>query len=122
LPKNSAFLTENKANFLKKLTITLVFEKNANFFAENCQKSQKIVIITSNPGHPASANVCLYIGRLFALGSLLKNTEAADIFWTTACFLGIQKLCIHFHQQWVLALFSKKKKNNFMINFFGENI
>jgi hypothetical protein len=26
--------------------ITLVFEKNANFFAENCQKSQKIVIIT----------------------------------------------------------------------------
>jgi hypothetical protein len=28
----------------------LVFEKNANFFAENCQKSQKIVIITSTPG------------------------------------------------------------------------
>jgi hypothetical protein len=24
--------------------------KNANFFAENCQKSQKIVIITSTPG------------------------------------------------------------------------
>jgi hypothetical protein len=36
----------------------LVFEKNANFFAENCQKSQKIVIITSTPGqvvpHPES--------------------------------------------------------------------
>jgi hypothetical protein len=31
----------------------LVFEKNAIFFAENCQKSQKIVIITSTPGHPA---------------------------------------------------------------------
>jgi hypothetical protein len=29
--------------------ITLVFEKNANFFAENWQKSQKIVIITSTP-------------------------------------------------------------------------
>jgi hypothetical protein len=29
----------------------LVFEKNANFFAENCQKSHKIVIITSTPGH-----------------------------------------------------------------------
>jgi hypothetical protein len=29
----------------------LVFEKNANFFfAENWQKSQKIVIITSTPG------------------------------------------------------------------------
>jgi hypothetical protein len=31
------------------LIITLVFEKNANFFAENCQKSQKVVIITSAP-------------------------------------------------------------------------
>jgi hypothetical protein len=29
----------------------LVFEKNANFFAENRQKSQKIVIITSTPDH-----------------------------------------------------------------------
>jgi hypothetical protein len=27
----------------------LVFEKNANFFAENCRKSPKIVIITSTP-------------------------------------------------------------------------
>jgi hypothetical protein len=27
----------------------LVFEKNAIFFAENCRKSQKIVIITSTP-------------------------------------------------------------------------
>jgi hypothetical protein len=31
------------------LIITLVFKKNANFFAENCEKSQKIVIITSTP-------------------------------------------------------------------------
>jgi hypothetical protein len=30
--------------------ITLVFEKNANFFAEKWQKSQKIVIITSTTG------------------------------------------------------------------------
>jgi hypothetical protein len=29
--------------------ITLVFEKNANLFAENWQKSPKIVIITSTP-------------------------------------------------------------------------
>jgi hypothetical protein len=27
------------------------FKKNANLFAENCRKSRKIVIITSNPGH-----------------------------------------------------------------------
>jgi hypothetical protein len=35
------------------MIITLVFEKNANSFAENWEKSQKIVIITSTPGHPA---------------------------------------------------------------------
>jgi hypothetical protein len=53
-PKNSAkklaFLTQNKAILFKIVIITLFFEKNANFFAENCQKSQKIVIITSTPG------------------------------------------------------------------------
>jgi hypothetical protein len=38
-----------KLAFLQK-NITLVFEKNANFFAENWQKSLKIVIITSTPG------------------------------------------------------------------------
>jgi hypothetical protein len=41
-PKNSAkklaFLTQNKAKLCKILIITLVFEKNGNFFAENCQK------------------------------------------------------------------------------------
>jgi hypothetical protein len=42
-----AFLTQNKAKLCKNFIITLVFEKNAIFFAENCQKSQKIVIITS---------------------------------------------------------------------------
>jgi hypothetical protein len=43
-----AFLTQNKAKLCKILIITLVFEKNANFFAENCQKSQKIVIIITS--------------------------------------------------------------------------
>jgi hypothetical protein len=46
-----AFLTQNKGKICKILIITLVFEKNANFFAENCRKSQKIVIITSTPVH-----------------------------------------------------------------------
>jgi hypothetical protein len=54
-PKNSAtklaFLTKNKAKLCKILTITLVCEKNAIFFAENCRKSQKIVIITSTPAY-----------------------------------------------------------------------
>jgi hypothetical protein len=48
--KKMAFLTRNKAKLCKILIITLVFEKNANFFADNCPKSQKIVIIASTPG------------------------------------------------------------------------
>jgi hypothetical protein len=44
-----AFLTQNKAKLCKNFIITLDVEKNANFFAENCRKSQKIVIITSTP-------------------------------------------------------------------------
>jgi hypothetical protein len=47
--KKMAFLTQNKVKLCKILIITLVFEKNANFFAKNWQKSQKIVIITSTP-------------------------------------------------------------------------
>jgi hypothetical protein len=45
-----AFSAQNKAKLCKNWIITLVFEKNGNFFAENCQKSQKIVIITSTLG------------------------------------------------------------------------
>jgi hypothetical protein len=52
-PKNSAkklaFFAKTTACFCKNLIITLVFEKNANFFVENWQKLQKIVIITSTP-------------------------------------------------------------------------
>jgi hypothetical protein len=46
--KKLALLTQNTAK-LCKILITLVFEKKRQFFAENCQKSQKIVIITSTP-------------------------------------------------------------------------
>jgi hypothetical protein len=49
LAKILAFFAHIAATFCKNLIITLVFEKNANFFAENWQKSQKIVIITSAP-------------------------------------------------------------------------
>jgi hypothetical protein len=35
----------------------LVFKKNANFFDENCRKSQKFVIITSTPGHPGGGRL-----------------------------------------------------------------
>jgi hypothetical protein len=47
--KNGIF-TQNKDKLCKILIITLVFEKNANIFAKNWQKSQKIVIITPTPG------------------------------------------------------------------------
>jgi hypothetical protein len=56
--KYAGFFTQNKAKLCKKLIITLVFEKNSNFFAENCQKSQKIVTITSTPGYVE--RVCNY--------------------------------------------------------------
>jgi hypothetical protein len=54
LPKNLAkilaFFAQATASFCKKkIIIASVFEKNANCFAENWQKSQKIVIITSTP-------------------------------------------------------------------------
>jgi hypothetical protein len=47
LAKSWRFLLKLLLVFAKIVIITLVFEKNANFFAENWQKSQKIVIITS---------------------------------------------------------------------------
>jgi hypothetical protein len=46
LAKILAFFAQTTAIFCKNLIITLVFEKNAIFFAENWQKMQKIVIIT----------------------------------------------------------------------------
>jgi hypothetical protein len=50
LAKKLGVLTQNKAKLCKNVIKTLVFEKNANIYAENCRKSQKIVIITSTPG------------------------------------------------------------------------
>jgi hypothetical protein len=49
LSKKSAFLTQTAATYCKNLIITTVIEQNSNFFAQNWQKSQKIVIITSTP-------------------------------------------------------------------------
>jgi hypothetical protein len=50
LPKNltkkiGVFLLKLLLVFAKIVIITLVFEKNGNFFAENKQKPQKIVIV-----------------------------------------------------------------------------
>jgi hypothetical protein len=47
--KKLAFFVQTTASFCKNVIITLVFQKNANFLAENWRKSPKIVIITSPP-------------------------------------------------------------------------
>jgi hypothetical protein len=45
------FFCSNSCYFLQKFDHNImVYEKNANFFAENLQKSPKIVIKTSIPG------------------------------------------------------------------------
>jgi hypothetical protein len=63
-------LTQNKAKLCKNLIITLVFEKNANFFSEKWQKSQKIVIITSTPG-----NLCSTKKQQKSFKKVLNNDE-----------------------------------------------
>jgi hypothetical protein len=53
LRKKIGVFAQTTASFCKKLIITLVLEKKTPiFFAENRRKSQKIVILTSTPGHP----------------------------------------------------------------------
>jgi hypothetical protein len=42
LAKHLALCAQTAANCCKNLIITLVFEKNANFVAENWQKSRKL--------------------------------------------------------------------------------
>jgi hypothetical protein len=63
--RKMAFFAQNKAKLCKNLIITLVYEKNAIFFAEKWQKSQKIVIITSTPG--ANPTTSEYTTKMSAL-------------------------------------------------------
>jgi hypothetical protein len=81
-PKNSAeklsFFTQIKAELCKILIITLVFEKNASFFAENCRKSQKIEIITLTPDW---ANFRPMIDHL--LWAVTCQFQKLSTFWAT---------------------------------------
>jgi hypothetical protein len=45
---------------MQKFDYNIFFEKNDNYFAENCQKSQKIFIVTST-----SDGVPLFYGNIF---------------------------------------------------------
>jgi hypothetical protein len=75
-PKNLAnnwrFLLKLLLVFAKIVIITLVFEKNANFFAKNWQKSQKIVIITS-PGRATNWETLSQTRLVTLVNSLRKE-------------------------------------------------
>jgi hypothetical protein len=60
------------------LIITLVFEKNAKFFAENWEKSQKIVIITSTPEKEAFDQV--FTAKIFCFGEPWSGNQSYDQF------------------------------------------
>jgi hypothetical protein len=72
LAKILAFVAQTAATFCKHVIITLVFEKIANFFAENWKNRRKI-FITSTPGaNPmydsriysySACDVVSYLGR-----------------------------------------------------------
>jgi hypothetical protein len=105
--KNWRFLLKTKLNYAKSNIITLVFEKNANFFAENCQKSQKIVIITSVPVYGKWTRICWWNFDEFEL-NLTNNIEGINrrstsltrrkTSWTDPClsenFLPINSLIL----------------------------
>jgi hypothetical protein len=76
-------LTQNKAKVWKKLILTLVFKKNANFFAGNWEKSQKIVIITSTPArHTWQRKMSLDFFLNFELLEILKRALLSTPFFT----------------------------------------
>jgi hypothetical protein len=70
LTKKMALFVQTIASFCKDLIITLVFEKNAIIFAENWQKSLKIVIITSTPD---KVMFCIFVPVRYVYIEPLKN-------------------------------------------------
>jgi phosphoribosylformimino-5-aminoimidazole carboxamide ribonucleotide (ProFAR) isomerase len=71
LAKTLAFLTQTKSSFAEKVIVALAFEKNAKFFVENWQKSQKIVIITSIPDF-----------KIFLRAKIVKSFSKAQFQYT----------------------------------------
>jgi hypothetical protein len=77
----------------------LVFKKNANFFAENWQKWQKIVIITSTPGFDDHIKIVLthQLHQLLLVAAIVPQNlghSGAEIEIGRACrasFLRIAK-------------------------------
>jgi hypothetical protein len=83
LAKKWRYWLKQKVIFEEKVNITLVFEKNAIFFAENWQKSLKIVIITSVLGVRCRE---YKVWRLFTGGKTVDFIE--KLYWD----IFVQKL------------------------------
>jgi hypothetical protein len=64
-------------NIFAKYILALVFEKNANFFAENCRKWLKIVIMTSIPGFFSSFLAKGGFGSVFKVRNRLDDAYYA---------------------------------------------
>jgi hypothetical protein len=65
-----AFLTHNKAKLCKTLIVTLVFEKNANFFRRKLAKIAEISDHNIDPvsqsyGWLPERNFCTFSGKIF---------------------------------------------------------
>jgi hypothetical protein len=56
-----AFLTQYKAKFCKKLIITLVFKKNANFFRQKLAKIAENCDHNIDPWKDMTTDICTYI-------------------------------------------------------------
>jgi hypothetical protein len=92
-----AFFAQTTASFCKKLIITLVFEKNAIFFAENWQKSQKNVIITSTPD-------LAYFRILGDCRKFFLENYSSGPFWEATLFHR-NKFCMDFVKKMAWATF-----------------
>jgi hypothetical protein len=90
-------LAQNKAKLFKKFDHNIGFDKNVNFFAKNCQKSQKIVTITSVPG--------INVVNVFA-----KKRQKS---WGTGTIASMAKFEPFIHN--IISVF-KKNDNILMIN------
>jgi hypothetical protein len=114
-----AFFAQTTASFCKKIVIiALVFEKNANFFVENCRKSQKIVIITSTPANCAVQKSIAV--KTWDRGYDFKNIFAKKMAQILA-FLRQTNVSFLQKKHWLFALFSPKMVENRRKNF-NQNI
>jgi hypothetical protein len=80
-----AFFDQTTAScFCKNVIITLVFEKNAYFFADNCPQTHKVVIITSTPVLLLPTLFCRYFSHMNYtvewLGNLNFTSSCARMF------------------------------------------